>query len=355
VHRSKLHPQIGASLEKNEQLKLGLRDRPMRILAVDDDDIALEILSNGLHGAGHSDFVTAQSGAEALEIIAAAEKPFDIFLLDIQMPGIDGIELCAKVRRLPRYRTAPIIMITAMAERKFIDAAFAAGAMDYVNKPFDPVELGVRIGLAGRLVSQQKQFAASQSEVDFLKMQSGISLTSSASDALEIVDVPGFVSLTAMENYLLRLGRGMAFQSTSVAFAIKGFDLLHSVASPVEIYDILADTGEAIAAGLKRFEHLITYCGNGEFVAVCQKTSDSLDQDLLANIQNTLDAFEPSFADGRPCDVALVQSSSYSPSLWAAGDSLCLLVKPLESLSQQTRASTKRSKPKLFRPLANIM
>jgi CheY-like chemotaxis protein len=327
----------------------------MKILAVDDDDIALEILSSGLRSAGHSDFVTAHSGAEALEIIAAADLPFDIFLLDIQMPGIDGIELCAKVRRLPLYRMSPIIMITAMGERNFIDAAFAAGAIDYVNKPFDPVELGVRIGLASRLITQRRQFEASQSEVNFLKMQSGMSTNRSPSDALEIVDIPCVVSLTAMENYLLRLGRGMAFQSTSVAFAISGFDLLHSVASSVEIYDILADTAEAIASGLKRFEHLITYCGNGEFLAVCRTTSDRLDLDLLASIQNTLDAFEPSFADGRPCPIALVQSNPYSPSLWAARDSLNLMAKPLEGLSQQNHTYSKNSKPSLFQPLANII
>ncbi len=327
----------------------------MNILAVDDDDIALAIISSVLQSAGHSDLGTAQSGAEALAIIAAADQPFDIFLLDIQMPGIDGIELCAKVRRLPLYRTSPIIMITAMAERSFIDAAFAAGAIDYVNKPFDPVELGVRIGIASRLITQRRQFEASQSEVDFLKMQSGLSTNRSPSDALEIVDIPCVVSLTAMENYLLRLGRGMAFQSTSVAFAITGFDLLCSVASSAEIYDVLADTAEAIASGLKRFEHLITYCGNGEFLAVCHTTSDRLDLDLLANIQITLDAFEPTFADGRPCPITLVQSDPYSPSLWAAGNSLNLMAKPLEGLSQQNRTYTKNSKPSPFQPLVGIM
>ena len=63
----------------------------MRILAVDDDQIALDILGSSLEDAGYRDFVVALSGADALEAIRATDRPFDIFLLDIQMPDIDGI------------------------------------------------------------------------------------------------------------------------------------------------------------------------------------------------------------------------------------------------------------------------
>lgn len=325
----------------------------MRILAVDDDQTALDILSSSLQAAGYTDFVTALSGAEALDAIATAKRPFDIFLLDIQMPGIDGIELCGRVRAMPVHKSAPIIMITAMAERHFIDGAFAAGAMDYVNKPFDPVELGVRISMAARVVSQNQKLQDSISEVEYLKVHSGIATSFDPSEAIEISEIPRVVGMTAMENYLLRLTKSMAFQSKAMAFSIEGFELLHANMSSIEIYDILADTAEAIASGLKRSEHLVTYCGNGKFVAVCHRAANLDDCGLLADIQATLDGFEPCFANGRLCPVSLKQSKSYSPSLWASLDGLNLLSKPLKLLREKVTVTPVQKLPSPFRPLAH--
>ncbi|MFK5998799.1 MAG: response regulator, partial [Rhodobacterales bacterium] len=66
----------------------------MRILSVDDDPIILELLAAVLVSMGHTDVTTAGSATEALEIVKDDPEPFDCFLLDIQMPGIDGIQLC---------------------------------------------------------------------------------------------------------------------------------------------------------------------------------------------------------------------------------------------------------------------
>ena len=307
----------------------------MRILAVDDDQIALDILGSSLEDAGYRDFVVALSGADALEAIRAMDRPFDIFLLDIQMPDIDGIELCAKVRNLPKYKSSPIIMITAMSERHFIDGAFAAGATDYVSKPFDPVELAVRISLAAHVVTQNWEIETSISEVEYLKMRSGISTNLDSTNAFDINEISRVVGVTAMENYLLRLTTGMARQSQSVAFAIDGFELLHANMSSVELYDTLTDTAEAIACGFKRVEHLITYCGNGEFVAVCHKASNLQDGSLLVDIQNTLDSFEFFFPNVNPCQLKLRKSKCYIPKFWAASNSMNLLSKPLAFLSEE--------------------
>ena len=307
----------------------------MRILAVDDDQIALDILSISLEDAGYRDFVVALSGADALDAIRADEQPFDIFLFDIQMPDIDGIELCAKVRSLPKYKSSPIIMITAMSERHFIDGAFSAGATDYVSKPFDPVELAVRISLAAHVVTQNRKLETSISEVEYLKIRSGISTKLDSTNACDINEIPRVVGMTAMENYLLRLTIGMARQSQSVAFAIDGFEMLHANMSSVELYDTLTDTAEAIACGFKRVEHLITYCGNGEFVAVCHKTSNIQDGSLLVDIQHTLDSFGSCFPNGNPCPLRLRQSKCYTPSVWAASNGLNLLNKPLAYLSEE--------------------
>jgi len=124
----------------------------MKILAVDDDESILSILQILVTRAGYDDFVTARSGGEALELIAKARRPFEFFLLDIDMPGMDGIEFCDLLRRLPSYADCPIVMLTAMTERKYIDQAYAAGATDYVIKPFDVNDLTqILLGAAQRL------------------------------------------------------------------------------------------------------------------------------------------------------------------------------------------------------------
>jgi CheY-like chemotaxis protein len=82
-----------------------------------------------------------------LELIDAVVSGFDCFILDVQMPGMDGIELCGQIRAIEVYKDTPIIMNTAVADRDYIDAAFAAGATDYLTKPVDEVEVKARLGV----------------------------------------------------------------------------------------------------------------------------------------------------------------------------------------------------------------
>jgi CheY-like chemotaxis protein len=84
------------------------------------------------------------------------------------MPGMDGIELCGQIRALDSYKDAPIIMNTAVADRDYIDAAFAAGATDYLTKPVDEVEVKARLGVIEKLVTERlrSQIALSHPGID---------------------------------------------------------------------------------------------------------------------------------------------------------------------------------------------
>ena len=114
----------------------------MKLLAVDDEPLVLRLLAATLDGLGYGNADFAKSGDEALRCLEQARTPYSCILLDIRMPGMSGIELCQNIRRLPQYRDTPIIMLTALAEKEFIDESFAAGATDYMNKPIDATELG---------------------------------------------------------------------------------------------------------------------------------------------------------------------------------------------------------------------
>ena len=136
----------------------------MKILAVDDDELTLELLSESLSANGYNDLVTASSAKNALDLISALDSDhdgipgaFDVILLDIQMPGMNGVDLCGKIRALSKYKKTPILMLTSLSDRGSIDGAFSQGATDYISKPFDAIELGARIGMAKTLVTEQRK------------------------------------------------------------------------------------------------------------------------------------------------------------------------------------------------------
>jgi CheY-like chemotaxis protein len=119
----------------------------MRILVIDDQDDSRIITDALLISAGFSDVVTAASAWDALRILGIWPKTdhapsVDLILLDIVMQeNIDGIEICARVRKDKRYADLPIIMLTSLDDEESLKDAFAAGATDYITKPFTQTEL----------------------------------------------------------------------------------------------------------------------------------------------------------------------------------------------------------------------
>ena len=114
-------------------------DVPSRILVVEDDERIRSSLRLVLEDEGH--LVTeAASGEEALGMVN--RHPVDLALVDLMLPGIDGFELC---RRLRSSRDLPILMLTARSDSHDVVAGLEAGADDYLTKPFVPKELSARI------------------------------------------------------------------------------------------------------------------------------------------------------------------------------------------------------------------
>ncbi|NOR23013.1 MAG: response regulator [Desulforhopalus sp.] len=111
-----------------------------KVLVVDDDQEMRDLLGNLLEGEGY-EVILGSNGEEAIEL-AEKENP-QVILLDFEMPGIDGIEACKRLKSGEKTASIPIIMITAYKNKK--PDAIEAGADDFVNKPFDPTELSIRI------------------------------------------------------------------------------------------------------------------------------------------------------------------------------------------------------------------
>ncbi len=105
-----------------------------RLLVVDDNEMNRDLLSRRLSRRGHS-VELAEDGQKAIDLIAS--EPFDVVLLDIMMPGIDGMEVLRIVRETHSAADLPIIMATAKDESEDVVAALKLGANDYVTKPLD--------------------------------------------------------------------------------------------------------------------------------------------------------------------------------------------------------------------------
>lgn len=122
----------------------------MSILVVDDTPGMLASLQSLLQAAGYSDVLTARSAQAAFRLLGMEEstesvKEVDLILMDVQMPELDGIEACRRIKMINRLRDVQVIMVTGVAETDCLATAFAAGASDYLTKPVNRTELLVRL------------------------------------------------------------------------------------------------------------------------------------------------------------------------------------------------------------------
>lgn len=114
-----------------------------RVLVVDDEARMRDLLA--LHLERFFDVEKAASGDEALQMLESA--PFDVVVLDVLMPGMDGWEVC---RRIRQGHQVPVLMLTALSDVEDKLEAFGAGADDYLTKPFEPRELVARVEALAR-------------------------------------------------------------------------------------------------------------------------------------------------------------------------------------------------------------
>lgn len=113
-----------------------------KILIVEDEPDILEVLSYNLRQAGYEVYA-AEEGEEGLRL--AEEKMPDLVVLDLMLPGMDGLELCRLLKQRESLRRVPVLMLTAKAEEVDRIVGLELGADDYVTKPFSPRELVLRI------------------------------------------------------------------------------------------------------------------------------------------------------------------------------------------------------------------
>ena len=142
----------------------------MAILIVDDSRDEQELLSTRLRAAGYGSLMIADSAEAALGMLGqdrAGQRTgeVDLILMDIMLPGVDGLAACRRITATEWLQDIPIIVITVKTDEQDLFAAFAAGAMDYIRKPVNQAELVARVSSALTLRGERNTRKAREQEL----------------------------------------------------------------------------------------------------------------------------------------------------------------------------------------------
>lgn len=171
------------------------------ILAIDDEEHILELLSYNLESNGFR-VLTAESGEDGLKKLE--KETVDLVLLDIMLPGIDGMEILKRIRKDPNTAEVPVIMLTAKSEEINKVLGLEVGADDYISKPFGIYELVARVKAVLRRSERNQRVVETTKEQD------------------EIITIEGIV--------INNTTREVVVDGKEVELALKEFELLYVLA-----------------------------------------------------------------------------------------------------------------------------
>jgi phosphoserine phosphatase RsbU/P len=139
----------------------------MRILVAEDDAVTRKLLESTLGRLGLDVIAVADGNAawNALETLKGKDAP-ELALLDWMMPGLEGIQILRRLRTTPGFELLYVILLTSRTDKEDVAYGLAAGANDYIAKPFDPSELEARVRVGERMVKLQRSLAARVAELE---------------------------------------------------------------------------------------------------------------------------------------------------------------------------------------------
>ena len=262
----------------------------MRILAVDDDPSILEVLDATLSALEGYDVTTAYSGQQALRILDGDSEGFDCLLLDIQMPDMNGIELCRETRTRNAYARVPVLMLTAMSQRSYIAEAFRAGATDYITKPFDLVDLRTRLASALRDRRRAERAEARRTDAD---------------SPIEMRGVSRILGHSEYENCVMQIAQSVGTRSSVVAIKIGGIDAHYAAMDSDRFQAMINHVGKVISKLTRQDGHVISYRGHGVFLCIRIGRNEPMPASFEAVLNRQIQAGESGLGLGRPVRVVV--------------------------------------------------
>ncbi len=238
------------------------------LLVIDDDPVVRSMLSRSLEEGGHQ-VVTAKDGTEGLDMARA--EAFDVILLDVLMPGLDGYEVLERLKKERTLRHIPVVMITALDDIESAVRCIELGADDYLPKPIDPVVLGARInaGLTKkRLHDLEMQHVE---EVDRLNRRLEARVEEQMAELVRTGELKRFMPHQVAEGLLagqLRSSEGFERRRLTLLFTdMVGFTDLSDSLEPEELSEVLNEyLQEMTAVAVAHGGTLDNYIGDGVMV-----------------------------------------------------------------------------------------
>lgn len=250
----------------------------MRILVVDDDPLFCDLMSMELAACGYTDVHIVNSGAEAIDLVREPSRLFSCALLDIDMPGMNGIELCRALRAEVNTSDIPIVMVTARSEIESVDEAFAAGATDYLTKPLNRRELQGRMTMASGIARER---AARQAAL----LQKDDTRRLHFADTFRLEMDYSCLDYLALQNYVLKLGAMSMFSQVAIGFQVANARQLFMTLDNSTFQDSMSDIAEIIAEALIANDAILSYAGSGTFVALAKRVPEISVEDLTDQLE----------------------------------------------------------------------
>ncbi|MEO6953869.1 MAG: diguanylate cyclase [Polyangia bacterium] len=251
-----------------------------RILVVDDTLEMRVLLAATLAKEGEFEITAASSAAEAFERLGmagarTAAHDFDLVLMDVSMPVMDGLEAVRLIKAVEAVRHIPIIMITALNDPKDLEVAFAAGAVDFITKPFKRAELLARVRSALLLKQEMDRRKAREHELVLLTRQ--LEDANAELARLSLLDpLTGIANRRAFDDALAREWRRAQRQAATLALVmidVDHFKNYNDVHGHVGGDDCLRAVARALDTGVRREGDLVARYGGEEFAVVLPLTS----------------------------------------------------------------------------------
>ncbi len=247
----------------------------MKILIVDDSPDSQLLIKAFLKPAGYTELLTAESACDAFKQLgmnnpSSVATEIDLILMDITMPEIDGIEACRLIKSFEYLRDVPIIMVTAVAQVKDLQKAFGAGAIDYIIKPPNKVELVARVSSALRLKHETDSRKAREDELLRVKQQ----LEEANRELQRLSFLDGLTGITNRRHFdeLLNLDWKRAVRNATplslVMIDIDFFKAYNDTYGHQSGDNCLKQVANILSDTLKRAGDLVARYGGEEFVAL---------------------------------------------------------------------------------------
>lgn len=301
----------------------------MRILLVDSDPIVIETLVQLILARTNHDVIAALTPSAAREVLKNRKiAPFDCIMMDVAYAEHDDYTLLQDIRRREAYAKTPIMVLTGKSGKAHIDAAFAAGATDYMTKPFEVN------ALLGRLAVLTADMAApkAQTAQDAPAFDAPVALGAQ----LRIFDAQNFIELRALENYAKQLSRSTLYGSSAYAFAIRDIATLHAQLSAFDFHSVVNDVADAIGAEMQGCQTLLSYAGDGIFVGIAEKNWRPQTERVMNCVNTHLGKADLCDGDGRSLDVR-VSAGQAVRLAWKSGHSVLDALAQAQNSADQAR------------------